>query len=85
MTDIDISREACERLFHDTRYPHGEMILALRTALDAAEADKTRAVDAERDAAAGLAMQWVEGDCTCSRCLDATHIAAAIRARGAKP
>ena len=40
---------------------------------------------AVREAAARLAMQWVEGDCTCSRCLDAAHIAAAIRARGAKP
>lgn len=47
---VDISREACESEFPNTKHPHGEMIMALRAALDRAEADKAAAVDAERAA-----------------------------------
>ena len=34
----DISREAVESEFHNTKQPHGEMMRALRAALDTAEA-----------------------------------------------
>lgn len=61
---IDISREACERsaqALHELAEPFGKpcaeglMITALRAALDAAEAEKARAVEAERERCAVIA------------------------------
>ena len=44
------------------------------------EADSPLGAVAMRDAASRLAMQWVEGDCICPRCIDATHVAVVIAA-----
>jgi hypothetical protein len=74
---IDISRGVCNemafRLHRMGEYdvvqlegyslwPFADMILALRAALDAAEAEQARAVEAERERCAALAdAMWGEG------------------------
>lgn len=61
MGDIDISRDAVEREFPNTKQPHGEMMRALRAALDAAEA---HAVGVKPD---------VELWAACSACVEMGH------------
>ena len=77
MSDIDISREMVEHLCHIHRgyEQHGTvaMLLALRAALDAAEADKRQAVLDERERCAKIAA---------TRGLSSKEAAAAIRNQG---
>ena len=86
---IDISQSMVEHLCHIHRgyEQHGTvaMLLALRAALDAAEAEKARAVEAERERCAALidCGGCVDHPC-CSPADCNAMIAAAIRT-GAKP
>ena len=66
---IDISREACERsaqALHELAEPFGKpcaeglMITALRAALDAAEAERVRAVEAERERCAVICEEQAQ-------------------------